>query len=421
MLRQKEAQYRSIFEAVNDGIFIHDLDTGNIVAVNPAACQIFGYSYEELLNIHPMELIHPDYYQVFANFIDTIGPGHQFYSEAVDVRKDGTLFNVETSGSLCMYQGRHHGLVVVRDISDRKQAEIQLKQQAKDLENALHQLQRTQSQLIQSEKLSSLGQMVAGVAHEINNPINFIQGNLVPAIEYIQDLLGLLELYQQHYPNPPQEIEEEVEAIDLEFLKVDIVKLINSMEIGTQRIREIVLSLRNFSRLDEAEFKEVDIHEGIDSTLMILQNRLKATPECPEISVVKEYGFLPPVECYPGQLNQVFMNILANAIDALEEYNQQRTYNEMIANPSYIRIYTDVIADNWVAIHISDNGVGIIPETQTKLFDPFFTTKDVGKGTGLGLSISYQIVVEKHGGKLSCQSTLGKGTEFAIEMPIVQG
>ncbi|MDJ0616042.1 MAG: PAS domain S-box protein [Calothrix sp. MO_192.B10] len=421
ILRQKEVQYRSIFEAVSDGILINDLDTGNVVEANPAACQMFGYSYEELLNIHPLQVIHPDSHQVFADFIHTIRAGHQFHGEAIDVRKDGTLFDVEASGTLCMYQGKQHGLVVIRDISDRKQAEIKLKQQAEDLENTLRELQRTQGQLIQSEKLSSLGQMVAGVAHEINNPVNFIHGNLVPATEYTQDLLRLLELYQQYYPNPPSEIEEEIETIDLEFLKIDIVKLLNSMGMGTQRIREIVLSLRNFSRLDEAEFKQVDIHEGIDSTLMILQNRLKATPERPGITIVKEYASLPPIECYPGQLNQVFMNILANAIDALEEYNQQRTYDEIAANPSSIRILTEKNTKNKVTISISDNGTGIPPEVQKKLFDPFFTTKDVGKGTGLGLSISYQIIVEKHGGKLSCQSTLGKGTEFAIQIPIIQG
>ncbi|WP_088241789.1 GAF domain-containing protein [Calothrix rhizosoleniae] len=304
---------------------------------------------------------------------------------------------------------------------DRQQAEIQFKQQTQDLENALHQLQRTQSQLIQSEKLSSLGQMVAGVAHEINNPINFIHGNLVPATEYTQDLLGLLDLYQKHYPNPPEEVEEEIETIDLEFLKVDIVKLLNSMEVGTQRVREIVLSLRNFSRLDEAEFKKVDIHEGIDSTLMILQNRLKATPERPEISIIKEYASLPPIECYPGQLNQVFMNIIANSIDALEEYNQQSTYKEMIASPRCIRVSTSIISEKSVVINISDNGLGISEEIQTKLFDPFFTTKDVGKGTGLGLSISYQVIVEKHRGKLSCYSVLGEGAEFVIQIPIIQG
>jgi PAS domain S-box-containing protein len=420
VLRQQEAQYRSIFEAVSDGILINDLDTGNVVAVNPAACQMFGYDYEELLSIHPVQVIHPDYHQEFANYIDKMRSGHKFNSEAVNLRRDGTSFDVEASGSLCMYQGRQHGLVVVRDITQRKQAEMQLKQQAENLENTLHELQRTQSQLIQSEKLSSLGQMVAGVAHEINNPINFIHGNLVPATEYTQDLLGLLELYQQHYPNPPSEIEEEIETIDLEFLKIDVVKLLNSMRVGTQRIREIVLSLRNFSRLDEADFKQVDIHEGIDSTLMILQNRLKATPERPEITLVKEYASLPPVECYPGQLNQVFMNILANAIDALEEYNQRRSYGEVVNSPNCIRVYTENSSDNQVIIRISDNGAGMTPEVQAKLFDPFFTTKSVGKGTGLGLSISYQIVVEKHGGKLSCQSTLGKGTEFAIAIPIVQ-
>ncbi|MCJ8281768.1 MAG: HAMP domain-containing histidine kinase [Rivularia sp. ALOHA_DT_140] len=260
--------------------------------------------------------------------------------------------------------------------------------------------------------MSSLGQMVAGVAHEINNPVNFIHGNVTPASQYAQDLLNLLQLYQQHYPNPPEDIQEEIETIDLEFLQEDFIKILDPMKQGTQRIREIVLSLRNFSRLDEAQFKAVDIHEGINSTLMILQNRLKAKSNFPEIQIVKQYSSLPLVDCYPSQLNQVLMNIIANAIDALES-------QKSLSTPQ-IQIQTKLLNNNRISIHLSDNGSGIPPEIQSKLFDPFFTTKEIGKGTGLGLSISYQIVVNKHRGKLSCKSTPGEGTEFIIEIPVNQ-
>lgn len=309
---------------------------------------------------------------------------------------------------------------IVRDISDRKIAEIQLKQQAQELAAALLQLQRTQSQLIQSEKMSSLGQMVAGVAHEINNPVNFIHGNLLHAQEYTQDLLRIVQLYQQHYPNPPAEIEEELDEIELDFLIEDLTKLLKSMKVGTERIREIVKSLRLFSRLDEAEIKEVDIQDGIDSTLMILHNRLKAKAQHPEIQIIKEYSQLPLVECNPGQLNQVFMNILSNAIDALDEYNKHRTFDQINRHPSTITISTSLLQNNWVRISIADNGGGMTEAVLSKLFDPFFTTKPVGKGTGLGLSISYQIVVDKHGGKLMCHSAPGEGAAFTIEIPIRQ-
>ncbi|MBL1178571.1 MAG: GAF domain-containing protein [Pantanalinema sp. GBBB05] len=311
-------------------------------------------------------------------------------------------------------------VALAMDARDSQLAEMQIRQQAKDLEEALRELQRTQAQIIQNEKMSSLGQMVAGVAHEINNPINFIHGNLNHISQYMSDLLNLLNLYQQHYPDPAPEIEAEIEAVDLEFLTIDLTNVLRSMRLGTDRIREIVLSLRNFSRLDEAEVKNVDIHQGIDSTLTILHSRLKAKPEHPEIQVIKDYGQLPLVECYAGQLNQVFMNILTNAIDTLDEQNQHRTYQEMIANPSQIQIRTKVIAPERIAIHIIDNGLGMSEDVCSKLFDPFFTTKPIGKGTGLGLSISYQIIVEKSGGKFYCHSTPGQGTEFIIELPTHQ-
>ena len=288
------------------------------------------------------------------------------------------------------------------------------------LEETLQELQTTQAQLIQSEKMSSLGQLVAGVAHEINNPVSFIHGNLVHATEYIQELLELLALYQDCYPKPSEEIQTQIEGIELGFIVKDLTKLLKSMQVGTERIRDIVLSLRNFSRLDEADFKRVDIHEGIDNTLMILRNRLKATEKRPEVQIIKDYGELPLVECYPGQLNQVFMNLLTNAVDALEESNKEFSYLDIEEEPNFITITTKLIDAQWVRVCIADNGLGINQELKSKLFDPFFTTKPVGKGTGLGLSISYQIVTDKHHGKIYCNSQLGQGTEFVLEIPVRQ-
>ncbi|MEC4819434.1 MAG: ATP-binding protein, partial [Scytonema sp. PMC 1069.18] len=290
------------------------------------------------------------------------------------------------------------------------------------LQQALQELKQAQIQLIQSEKMSSLGQMVAGLAHEINNPINFIHGNISHASVYVKDLLDLLEVYQQEYPNFSPLIQAKNREIDLPFLLEDLPKILESMNIGTTRIRHIVLGLRNFSRLDEAEMKPVDIHEGIDNTLMILHHRLKAKSVdtkqivdkyLPEIEVIKEYGQLPLVECYPGQLNQVFMNIMVNAIDALEE-GVGKTLNP---TPK-IFIHTRLKDNKTIEIRIADNGCGMVQEVKQKIFDPFFTTKPVGNGTGLGLSISYQIVVEQHKGSLTCNSTPGDGTEFVIQIPL---
>jgi len=343
------------------------------------------------------------------------------------------------------------------------------REKALQLEQALKKLQSTQTKLVQNEKMASLGQLIAGVAHEINNPTSFIYGNIYLANDYIEELLHLIKLYQHHYPEPVAEIAEQLEHIEPDFIAEDFPKLIASMKEGANRIHEIVLSLRNFSRLDEAEYKRVDIHQGIDNALLILQYRFKQQSKRPEIQVIKEYGKLPLIECYPGQLNQVFMNLLNNAIDALDglymnllsvkhqnvskdvapveaskpssvmtidkgvgDAGEQeaiafhRSLSSKLKVPNlqaltpFIRIHTEFVEGNRVVIRISDNGIGISPEERTRIFDPFFTTKQPGKGTGLGLSISYQIVVEKHGGQIECHSTPGQGTEFVVELPITQ-
>ncbi|MBD2163796.1 response regulator [Calothrix membranacea FACHB-236] len=297
-----------------------------------------------------------------------------------------------------------------------QELELRVTERTKELSQALQDLQNAQVQLIQTEKLATLGQLVAGVAHEINNPINFIHGNLDHASSYIDELLELLKLYQTQFPHPTPEIAQKSKEIDLDFLRADLPKIISSMAVGTQRIQEIVQSFRNFSRHDEAEVKEVDIHDGLDSTLMMIDHRLKTNTEYPPIQVVKEYGNLPPIECFAGQMNQVFMNVLSNAIDALEELmGEGHSYCSL---SPMIRIQTEVMGANRIAIRIADNGPGIPKEVQKRVFDPFFTTKPAGKGTGLGMSISHQIITEKHGGLLSCISNPGKGAEFIIEIPI---
>ncbi|XHR80113.1 MAG: GAF domain-containing protein [Gloeotrichia echinulata GP01] len=303
-----------------------------------------------------------------------------------------------------------------------QQAELfnQTRQQAQELTQLLHDLQATQTQLIQTEKMSSLGQLVAGIAHEINNPVNFIYGNLTHVSDYAEDLLGMLELYDKQNLKSSPEICERAEEIDLEFITEDLPKTLSSMKVGIDRIRQIVLGLRNFSRLDEAEMKAVNIHDGIDSSLLILQHRLKAKPDSPAIQLVKEYGDLPLVECYAGQLNQVFMNVLSNAIDALEDYRDSKS--EPHSSQITIRTTLKELQGHvpTVVIRIADNGPGIPEAIKARICDPFFTTKPVGKGTGLGLSISYKIIVDKHGGVFKCDSQSGLGTEFSMEIPIRQ-
>jgi two-component system, NtrC family, sensor kinase len=301
-------------------------------------------------------------------------------------------------------------------LSDRQFAELQLKQQAQSLEQALSNLQRTQSQLIQSEKMSSLGQLVAGIAHEINNPVSFIYGNVNHVEAYFHSLLSLIGHYQNHYPSPAPIITKAIAAMELDFLRDDMPKLLESMRRGAERIKKIVLSLRSFARMDESEYKAVDLHDGIESTLMILENRLKSQAHRSTIEIIREYEDLPLVECYAGQLNQVFLNILVNAIDAFDE--QEQNVNLLENQRNFIRITTSVVDNQYIAIRFIDNGSGIEEADQKRLFDPFFTTKPVGKGTGMGLAIAYQTVTERHGGTLECKSSVGQGAEFVLKIPL---
>ncbi|MEH1767138.1 MAG: response regulator [Nostoc sp.] len=317
-----------------------------------------------------------------------------------------------------------HGAEVVLRIENQINLRLlQVKLQEKNflLQQALDNLQSSQVQQIQNEKMVALGQLVAGLAHEINNPISFIYGNLQYAGQYVEDLVNMIEVYQQEYPKPTPKVQEIAKDIDLNFMIKDLQNLIGAMYRGSDRIREIVLALQHFSRHDEAEMKRVNIHEDIENTLVMLQHRLRETADRSAIIIVKDYGNLPLVTCYASELNQVFMHLLNNAIDAIEEgvENKSSIPYSLLSTPQ-IRIHTEVTDLNMVKIAIADNGLGIEESLRSRLFDPFFTTKPVGKGSGLGLSISYQIIVQKHRGNITCNSSVGKGAEFAIEIPIEQ-
>ncbi len=389
---------------------------------NPAAEKIFGYRAEEILGRH-LRYIIPEEYHGFVDEVTTEILAQRGGSHGINenLTKDGRRISCEwfnapmlnSNGEVC------GGVSMTLDISDRIAAQSAINQKSQELEKALQELNQAQLQMVQNEKMATLGNLVAGVAHEVNNPIGFLKGSISNAEDYIKDLFAHIECYQENYPTPEEEIIENAEDIDLEFITEDLPKLLDSMRLATQRIKDISTSLRTFSRADTSQKVACNIHEGIDSTILILKYRLKANDKRPAIEVIKEYGELPPVKCFLGQLNQVFMNIIANAIDALDMTNEGKTFAEIQENPHKITINTSVSTDRRSCfIRIQDNGSGMPESIRERIFDNLFTTKEVGKGTGLGLAIAKQIVEETHNGKISCNSTLGEGTEFVIELPI---
>ncbi|MEW6492639.1 MAG: PAS domain S-box protein [Cyanobacteriota bacterium] len=453
-LRESERRFRAIFDSMFQFIGLLKPD-GTLLEANQTALDFGGFRLDHIAGLPfwetPWWSLSTQTQERLKTAIAQAASG-EFVRYEVDVVGAGDRV-ITIDFSIKPIKDEMGQVVLLipegRDISDKKQAEkalrrseSQLRTKNQELQETLHQLKRTQAQLIQNEKMVSLGQMVAGIAHEINNPVSFIYGNVTYANEYAQNLLNLIKLYGLYYPEPVAAIQEEIQAFDLNFVADDFPKVLRSMKEGANRIREIVLSLRNFSRLDEAEIKPVDLHEGIDNTLLILQHRLKGHAGKPETEVRKQYGQLPLVECYANSINQVFMNLLCNAIDALEPQPAPRVitiHTSFIQKPDErVSSATDKswhptrskfkkpnkshLSSNssFVVIRITDNGPGIPLEVKKQIFDPFFTTKPIGVGTGLGLSIAYSIIVERHGGTMICNSTPGEGAEFVIELPVQQ-
>jgi len=429
-LMQSEERWQLALKGNNDGIWDWNLQTKEIF-ISERFQEITGYEHRPNIDYFDewKTGTHPDdldlVIQAFQDHLDRKTP-HYIIEYRLLCYNSAYKWILSRGQALWDESGKAVRIVgSITDITERKQADEALRQsdarereRAQQLEQALLELRSTQTQLVQTEKMSSLGQLVAGIAHEVNNPVNFIHANITYLKQYTKQLLDLVTLYQQEYPEPKSKIRDLIEEIDLGFMAGDLIKIVGSMQVGTERIRQIVLSLRNFSRLDEAQMKSVDIHAGIDSTLLILQHRLKASDKWPIIQIVKDFGKLPLVECYASQLNQVFMNIIANGIDAIEERYQKLSVAEAEANPGRISICTMMTTQKTVIVEISDNGTGIPENVRNRIFNPFFTTKEVGKGTGLGMSISHSIVVEKHKGKIECISSIGCGTTFQIEIPI---
>ncbi|MBX2865081.1 MAG: PAS domain S-box protein [Leptolyngbyaceae cyanobacterium MAG.088] len=431
-LTESERRYRELVESLREIVFECDLD-GCFVFLNKAWTEILGYSIQESLG------------QSLEDFI--LDADRDVWRSALLQQTEEDLelrFSHQTGSTLWLelairFNQDSKFTGSLNNITERKRAESLLKQANEDLEsriqsrtyelsqtneqlsNTLKKLQQAQGWLIQQEKMSSLGQLVAGVAHEINNPISFIHGNLDHIQDYIEDLIKLVQKYHKYYPSPAEEIQVVAKKIELDFILEDLPKVLSSMQMGSDRICEIVLSLRNFSRLNEAKIKAVDIHKGLENTLTILNHRLKPSPKRPAIQVIKEYSNdLPLVECYAGLLNQVFMNILANAIEAIDEMGPDDNPLMQGKGGGQITLKTSLIDHQWVRISIADSGPGIPSAVQQQIFNPFFTTKPVGKSTGMGLAISYQIVTEQHGGKLECFSSRDQGTEFVLQIPVQQ-
>jgi PAS domain S-box-containing protein len=433
-LQESQQFIKKIADATPGILYLYDLEEQRNVYTNSSIGTLLGYTIDEVKAMGSaflLHLIHPEdlgkvveYHASFAAIKD----GEILEIEYRMLAANGQWFWLQSRDTIFSRNAENQPKTIIgfaQDITTRKVAEEALRQsemrereRAQQLEQALLELRSTQTQLVQTEKMSSLGQLVAGIAHEINNPVNFIHANIAYLKQYSKQLLELVTLYEQEYPEPKPKIMALIDEIDLSFLTEDLIKIVGSMQVGTERIRQIVLSLRNFSRLDESDMKPVDIHAGIESTLLILQHRLKARDAWPAIQVVKDFGNLPLVECYASQLNQVFMNIVVNGIDAIEERYHKLSVAEAELAPGRISICTMMTNQKMVMVEISDNGTGIPEAVKNRIFNPFFTTKAVGKGTGLGMSISHSIVVEKHKGKIECISEIGRGTTFQIQIPI---
>ncbi|MEM6751848.1 MAG: AAA family ATPase [Cyanobacteria bacterium P01_C01_bin.38] len=411
----------SLLQTIPDFFFAKDLQ-GRYITVNSNLVDFFGKPIAEIIGKDDTELFPPEFATaaVAKDREIIMKEITETFEEVFPINGENyTYWTVKTP--LKDSQGTTMGLIgISRNITDRKQAEEAVIQKSNELEKALQELNQAQLQMVQNEKMATLGNLVAGVAHEVNNPIGFLKGSINNAEDYLKDIFGHLELYQENYPNPEEEVADNAEDIDLEFISEDLPKLLNSMRVATERIKDISTSLRTFSRADTSKKVACNIHEGIDSTILILKYRLKANEKRPGIEIIKKYGKVPPLECFLGQLSQVFMNIIANAIDALDTFGEGKTYAEIEANPHKITIQTELISEeNTVLIRIKDNGSGIPESVRERIFDNLFTTKGVGKGTGLGLAIARAIVEETHGGKLTCNSVVSEGTEFVIELPIV--
>jgi PAS domain S-box-containing protein len=433
-LQESNQFIQKIADATPGVLYLYDLEEQRNIYANSSVGSLLGYTFDQIQGMGSMlmpQLIYPEdlvkiieYHSSFAGIQD----GEVWEIEYRMLGANGEWFWLQSRDTIFSRNADGEPKVIIgfaQNITTRKQADLALikselreREKAQQLAVALVELRSTQAQLVQTEKMSSLGQLVAGIAHEVNNPVNFIHANIAYLQQYTKELLELVSLYEQEYPEPHSIIVDKIEEIDLDFMAKDLIKLVGSMQVGTQRIRQIVLSLRNFSRLDESEMKPVDIHAGIESTLLILQHRLKGLNGTSPIKVINDFGELPLVDCYASQLNQVFMNIIANGIDAIEERYQKLSMMEYEENPGIIAIATKVICQKMVSIEISDNGMGMPQTVIDRIFNPFYTTKEVGKGTGLGMSISHSIVVEKHKGKIECISEIGRGTTFRIQIPI---
>lgn len=417
-LEQSEQRYRYLATATSQIIWIANLAGENTNTVH--WMEYTGQSEAEVAGSGWLDAIHPDdLAHTVADWMTAV-EHKSLYKTQYRIRgKDGQYRHFDVKGVPLMTQDGeiYEWIGTCTDIHDRKEAELALQHKSGELQQALNHLQNAQLQMVQNEKMASLGNLVAGVAHEINNPIGFLNGSLHNAQEYLQDLFDHLALYQKTYPDPSDDIGDHAEDIDLAFLREDLPKLLDSMQGAMKRIRAISNSLRTFSRADTDQRVEANIHDGLDSTLLILKYRLKANELRPAIEVVRQYGDLPLVDCFPGQLNQVFMNIIANAIDALDEQNAGKTFAEIEKKPNQITVKTAIIEDH-LEVRIGDNGQGMEEAVKSRIFDHLFTTKKVGKGTGLGLAIARQIILETHGGCLDVDSTYGQGTTFIIRLPL---